>query len=76
MKTYKGMNRTELLQKVVEARVQQCRQQNFEKFGNNDLPRMNENPQRWLRIYRTYPMQSKNGQFCLVSAYEMLCCKV
>lgn len=75
MKTYKGMKRTELLQKVVEARVQQCRKANFEKFGDN-LPRMNENPKTWISLYRNYPMKSRNGQFCLVSEYERLCCKV
>lgn len=44
MKTYKGMTRGELMKKVIDARVEQCRKQNFKKFGNNDLPRKNENP--------------------------------
>ena len=42
MKTYKGMTRGELMKKVIDARVEQCRKQNFKKFGNNDFPRKNE----------------------------------
>ena len=70
MRTYNGMERKELIEKVVEARVKECRLANFRKFGNNDVPRVNENPNTWRNLYKTYPMISRNGMFCLVSEYQ------
>ena len=32
MKTYKGMTRGELMKKVIDARVEQCRKQNFKLY--------------------------------------------
>ena len=71
MKTYKGMSKEELIEKIVEARVGQCKQQNFKKFGNNDFARKNENANEWRRLYRGYPITSKTApSFSLSSEYE------
>ena len=71
MKTYKGMTRKELTAKIVEARVKQCKEQNFKKFGNNDFARENENPDKWYNLYKTYPMTSRTQpNFSLVHEYE------
>ena len=76
MKTYKGMTRGELVKKVIDARVEQCRKQNFKKFGNNDLPRKNENPNEWYKLYKTYPMESKKYPWIsLIHEYELYCVK-
>lgn len=48
------MTRKEIILKIAQARVEQCRQQNFEKFGNNDLPRENENIDKWINHYKSY----------------------
>lgn len=69
MKTYKGMSRTELIEKIVEARVEQCKKQNLEKFGNNDYSRQNENAENWRKLIKTYPMTSKNG-YSLQNQYD------
>ena len=41
------MSRFEIIEKLVEARVAECKKQNFEKFGNNDFARQNENTDTW-----------------------------
>lgn len=69
MKRYKGLNRFELIEKIVDARVEECRKQNFEKFGNNDHPRQNENRNVWKNLYKTYPITSKDC-FCLARQYD------
>ena len=71
MKTYKGMTRIEIINKIVEARVEQCRKQNLKKFGNNDFTRKNENADKWRNMYRDYPMTSKTmPAFSLAGEYE------
>ena len=71
MKTYKVMTKAELITKIVEARVEQCRRQNFKKFGNNDFVRKNENADAWRKMYRDYPMTSKKmPAFSLEGEYE------
>lgn len=71
MKTYKGMTKQELIEKIVEARVEQCKKQNLKKFGNNNFARKNEDSNKWRRLYRSYPMASKvTSMFSLVSEYE------
>ena len=70
MKNYKGMSRAELIKKIIDARVSQCKAENKKKFGDS-LPRMNENRNQWFALYKTYPMVSKaQPQFSLVSEYE------
>jgi hypothetical protein len=65
------MSRFEIIEKLVEARVAQCKKQNFEKFGNNDFARVNENPDTWRKFYKTYPMRSKKfPMFSLVGEYN------
>lgn len=73
-KTYKGFTRTELIDMIAAARSIQCKQQNFEKFGNNDYKRRNESILNWKNLYKTYPMTSKKyPEFSLVSLYERFC---
>lgn len=48
----------------------------FQKFGNNDLPRKNENPNEWYKLYKTYPMESKKYPWIsLIHEYELYCVK-
>ena len=70
MKTYKGMTRKELIEKIVEAQIADCKARNNKKFGDN-LPRMNENKEKWEKFYSTYPMTSKKyPAFSLVGVYD------
>lgn len=65
------MSRFEIIEKLVEARVAECEKQNFEKFGNNDFARENENTDKWRKHYKTYPMRSKKfPMFSLVGEYN------
>ena len=65
------MSRFEIIEKLVEARVAECKKQNFEKFGNNDYDRVNENPDMWRKHYKSYPMRSKTmPMFSLVGEYN------
>lgn len=65
------MKRFEIIEKLVEARVKECKQQNFEKFGNNDYDRKNERPDMWRKHYKSYPMRSRTTpQFSLVGEYN------
>ena len=61
------MSRFEIIEKLVEARVAECKNQNLKKFGNNDFARQNENPDTWRKHYKSYPMESRTmPQFALV----------
>ena len=61
------MSRFEIIEKLVEARVAECKRENFKKYGNNDVERVNENPDMWRKHYKTYPMRSqKYPAFSLV----------
>ena len=65
------MSKSEIIEKLVEARVAQCKKQNFEKFGNNDFARVNENQNTWKKYYKTLPMRSrKYPQFSLIAEYN------
>ena len=65
------MKRFEIIEKLVEARVAECKRENFEKFGNNDIERVNENPDMWRKLYKTYPMRSRTcPAFSLMAEYE------
>lgn len=71
MKTYKGLNRFELIEKIIDAKIEQCKKENFAKHGNT-LPRQNENRKNWEKLYKTYPITSSTC-FCLASEYDSLC---
>lgn len=64
------MSRFEIIEKLVEARVAECKKQNLEKFCNNDFARHNENPDTWRKHYKSYPMRSKMPQFSLSGEYN------
>ena len=65
------MKRFEIIEKLVVARVAECKRENFKKFGNNDVARVNENPDMWRKLYKTYPMRSqKYPAFSLMAEYE------
>jgi hypothetical protein len=65
------MKRFEIIEMLVNARVAECKKQNFEKFGNNDTPRVNENPDAWRKFYKSYPMRSKTTpMFSLMGEYN------
>ena len=65
------MSRFEMVEKLVEARVAECKKQNLEKFGNNDFTRQNENPDTWRKHYKYYPMRSRTmPQFSLAGEYN------
>ena len=65
------MSRFEMIEKLVEARVAECKKQNLEKFGNNDFMRQNENPDTWRKHYKSYPMRSRTmPQFSLTGEYN------
>lgn len=65
------MSRFEIIEKLVEARVAECKKQNLEKFGNNNFARENENADKWRKHYKTYPMRSKKfPMFSLVGEYN------
>lgn len=69
MKTYKGLNRFELIEKIIDKRVEECKKENFKKFGNNDFPRENENRKNWEKLYKAYPVKSTDC-FCLACEYD------
>ncbi len=70
MKTYKGMTRSQLISKIVDAQVAECKARNNKKFGDN-LPRVNENREKWEKLYATYPMTSKKySTFSLAAVYD------
>ena len=72
MKTYKGMTRSQIIKKIVEAQVADCKARNNNKFGDN-LPRVNENLEKWEKFYSTYPMTSKKyPAFSLAGVYDSL----
>ena len=65
------MKRFESNEKLVEARVAECKRENFKKFGNNDVKRVNENPDMWRKHYKTYPMRSRTcPAISLMAEYE------
>lgn len=65
------MTRFEMIEKIVAARVAECKEQNFKKFGNNDVARVNENPDMWRKHYKTYPIRSKTcPMFSLTAEYN------
>jgi hypothetical protein len=75
MKTYKGMTRKELIEKIVEARVNQCKKENSVKYGDG-FARKNENPETWRNLYKSYPIVSKScPMFSLSREYETYCVK-
>ena len=63
------MKRAEIIKRIAIKRVEQCKKQNFEKFGNNDFPRQNENLQTWIKHYSKYPLKSKSV-FSLENEYR------
>lgn len=70
-KTYKGMTRKELLEKVIAARIAECKAINIEKYGKTeDYPNYNEKPSAWASFYKTCPMTSKSDPFALANEYE------
>lgn len=72
MQTYCGLTRNDIIELIVAARVQKCMEENFNKFGNNDFQRKNENPDKWRIFYKKYPMFSKYP-FCLSKEFDALC---
>lgn len=72
MKTYKGMTRGQMIAKIAEVKVAECKAKNEKKFGDG-LPRMNENFNYWVKFLDTYPMESKKyPAFSLIGEYEAL----
>ena len=73
MKTYKGMTKTQLINKIVEAQVAECKANNDKKFSDG-LPRMNENREFWRKYLDTLPLISKKyPAFSLAGMYESYC---
>lgn len=65
------MKRFEIIEMLVKARVEECKKQNLEKFGNNNYDRVNENPDTWRKYYKSYPMRSRTmPMFSLVGEYN------
>lgn len=70
MKSYKGMNKTELIKRIVEAQIEEFARKNSET-GKNIY---NTDVQDLIALYRTYPMTSKKYPvFSLVGIYEAYC---
>ena len=72
MKTYRGMTRNQMIEKIATAKVEECKTRNEKKFGDG-LPRMNENFSYWVKFLETYPMESKKyPAFSLIGEYKAL----
>ena len=72
MKTYKGMTRNQMVEKIAAAKVEECKARNEQKFVDG-LPRMNENFSYWVKFLETYPMESKKyPEFSLIGEYKAL----
>ena len=72
MKTYKGMTRKQMIEKIANAKVEECKERNKKKFDDG-LPRMNENFSYWVKFLETYPMESKKyPAFSLIGEYKAL----
>ena len=70
MKTYKGMTRSQITEKIIDARIAECKTNNEKKFSDG-LPRMNENREFWGKYLSTLPLVSKKyPAFSLVGMYE------
>lgn len=70
MRTYKNMSRKELISKIVDARVAQCKKENEKKFSDG-LARKNENKKIWENLYKSYPITSKTTpSFSLSAEYD------
>jgi len=73
MKTYKGMTRSEMTEKIIDVRTADCKKSNEKKFSDG-LPRMNENRDFWKKYLSTLPMTSKKyPAFSIVGLYEAHC---
>jgi hypothetical protein len=73
MKTYKGMTRSEMTEKIIDVRTADCKKNNEKKFSDG-LPRMNENRDFWKKYLSTLPMTSKKyPAFSIVGLYEAHC---
>lgn len=73
MKTYKGMTKKEIVEKLAFAKAEICKAENAKRF-NDGLPRKNENVNTWRKFYNDYPMFSeKYPMFSLSAEYECYC---
>ena len=73
MKTYKGMTKKEIVEKLAFAKVEICKSENEKRFGDG-LPRKNENVNTWRKFYNDYPMFSeKHHMFSLSAEYDQYC---
>ena len=69
-KTYKGMTKPELIEKIVTARVEECKKDN-EKRYHDGIPRTSEDPEVWRNHYKSYPVFSKKyPAFSLSAEYD------
>lgn len=68
------MTRKEIIDKLVIARVEECKKINDKKFGKNHLLRVNENPKTWEKYYKNMPMTSKKyPAFSLIGQFKCYC---
>lgn len=73
MKTYHGMTRRELTEKIIDVRIADCKTYNEQKYSDG-LPRMNENREFWKKHLSAYPMTSKKyPEFSIVGLYDRIC---
>ena len=73
MKTYNGMTRKELTEKIIDERTETCKAENAKKF-NDGLPRMNENREHWAKYLSTLPMHSnKFPAYSIIGYYKAYC---
>lgn len=70
MKTYNGITRIQLIEKIASAKATECKARNKKKFGDG-LPRENENFNYWVKFFENYPMESKKyPAFSLIGEYN------